>query len=103
MRNAELTASSTNPLPAQRPWSGGSNCWLKFASRLSLLLTPLKLCSNEVATGVTAADADAGPAAGEKAPLDLGVERAPRCPCRVVGPPVAAAGRDGADRPVLAA
>src|SRR5215469_1296450 len=43
MRYAELTGSRTNPLPWQRPWSGGSNCALKLVNWLSRLLTPLKL------------------------------------------------------------
>src|SRR5450755_4771916 len=61
MRYAELTGSSTKPLPSHSPWSGGSNVCSKLVTWLSRLLTPLKLASAElVAVAAAAADADAG-------------------------------------------
>src|ERR1019366_2571645 len=60
MRYAELTGSSTKPLPSHSPWSGGSNVCSKLVTWLSRLLTPLKLASAElVAVAAAAADADA--------------------------------------------
>src|SRR5450631_4075076 len=68
-RYAELTGSTTKPLPSQSPWSGGSNVALKLVSWLSRLLTPLKLaCTVDVdlpevpaAPGARSADAAAAP------------------------------------------
>ena len=54
MRYAELTGSSTNPLPLHRPWSGGSNFALKLVNWLSRLLTPLKLAIGELAAAAAA-------------------------------------------------
>src|SRR5690242_21767525 len=60
MRYAELTGSSTKPLPSHRPWSGGSNVCSKLVNWLSRLLTPSKLTRGElVAAAATAADAGA--------------------------------------------
>src|SRR5450755_693848 len=58
MRYAELTGSSTKPLPLHSPWSGGSNVCSKLVTWLSRLLTPLKLTRAELLAA--AADADAG-------------------------------------------
>src|SRR5437899_941419 len=62
MRYAELTASSTKPLPSHSPWSGGSNVCSKLVTWLSRLLTPLKLTSGERVAVTAAAAAVAGPA-----------------------------------------
>src|ERR1700722_11742647 len=65
MRYAELTGSSTKPLPSHRPWSGGSNVCSKLVTWLSRLLTPLKLTRAElVAAAAAASDADADAGAG---------------------------------------
>src|SRR5579862_2969729 len=60
MRYAELTGSSTKPLPSHSPWSGGSNFCSKLVTWLSRLLTPLKLTRAELAAAAAAADAGAG-------------------------------------------
>ncbi len=52
IRYAELTGSRTKPLPAHRPWSGGSNSAPKFVCSLSRLLTPLKFSSNVLVLAV---------------------------------------------------
>src|SRR5215469_13166262 len=54
MVKAELTDSTTKPLPTQRPWSGGSNSRPKLVTALSWLLTPLKLLKSTLACVVTA-------------------------------------------------
>src|SRR5215472_897161 len=54
MVKAELTGSTTKPLPTQRPWSGGSNSRPKLVTALSWLLTPLKLLKSTLACVVTA-------------------------------------------------
>src|ERR1700730_1593486 len=59
MRYAELTGSSTKPLPSHSPWSGGSNVCSKLVTWLSRLLTPLKLTRADL-VAVAAAAADAG-------------------------------------------
>ena len=46
MVKAELTGSTTKPLPTHNPWSGGSNCAPKLVFALSRLLTPLKPSSS---------------------------------------------------------
>src|SRR4029077_16377956 len=43
---AEFTISTTKPLPAHSPWSGGSNSSPKFVTSLSRLEVPLKFCSS---------------------------------------------------------
>src|SRR5580704_17336901 len=63
MRYAELTGSSTKPLPSHSPWSGGSNVCSKLVNWLSRLLTPLKLTRAEL-VAAAAADADAGAGVG---------------------------------------
>src|SRR4029077_16840382 len=44
-RHAELTISTTKPLPSHRPWSGGSNFAPKLVISLSRRPTPLKLAT----------------------------------------------------------
>src|ERR1700755_3149978 len=82
MRYAELTGSSTKPLPSHTPWSGGSTVCSKLVNWLSRLLTPSKLTMGElVAAAATAADADA-------AGIVSGAEKVPD------GSPPAAPGSD---------
>src|SRR5712692_9741350 len=54
MVKAELTGSTTKPLPTQSPWSGGSNSAPKLVFALSRLLTPLKPSSSDDADVITA-------------------------------------------------
>ncbi len=87
MRYAELTGSSTKPLPSHSPWSGGSNVCSKLVNWLSRLLTPSKLTIGElVAAAATAADAgEAGivsvaekwPDGSRRAALGPGADGAP--------------------------
>src|SRR5258708_36627037 len=67
MRYAELTGSSTKPLPLHSPWSGGSNFCSKLVNWLSRLLTPLKLTRAEL-VAVAAAAVAADPGASGPAP-----------------------------------
>jgi hypothetical protein len=55
-----LTGSSTNPLPAQSPWSGGSKVALKLVTSMSRLLTPLRSCSRVPVEADVAAPATGG-------------------------------------------
>src|ERR1700722_1209276 len=78
MRYAELTGSSTKPLPSHSPWSGGSNVCSKLVTWLSRLLTPLKLTRAELLAAAAAA-ADAGAPGTASAPENWpdGSRRAP--------------------------
>src|ERR1700734_4556023 len=80
MRYAELTGSSTKPLPSHSPWSGGSNVCSKLVTWLSRLLTPLKLTRAEpLAAATAAADAGAG-APGTASAAEKGPDRSRRAP-----------------------
>src|SRR5689334_20216645 len=99
MRYAELTGSSTKPLPSHNPWSGGSNFCSKLVNWLSRLLTPSKLTRGElVAAAATAADAGAPGIIsvaekwpdGSRRPLSVPAPTAPRWPAPFwapAGPP----------------
>src|SRR5437016_13809838 len=80
----------TKPLPAHKPWSGGSNSWPKFVTALSRLETPLKFAISGEAprTGEDAARGAA--AAGAPVRRERGIGRAPWL--RPVDAPVAAVG-----------
>src|SRR6201995_40048 len=106
MRYAELTGSSTKPLPSHSPWSGDSNVRSKLVNWLSRLLTPSKLTMGELVAGAAGA---AGPAragrvgpggvpAGQRAGPGLapGAEGDPRCAGRGPGTGVGAGRGRGA-------
>src|SRR3954464_1403683 len=77
IRKAEFTGSRTNPLPTQRPWSGGSNSAPKFVTALSRLLTPLKLRTRPAGEVALSTLADGG-TSGTAPPSTGCVGRGPR-------------------------
>src|SRR5689334_8159813 len=99
MRYAELTASSTKPLPLHNPWSGGSNVCSQLVNWLSRLLTPSKLTTGELAVvAAAAAEADAPGIASVAEKVPDGSRRAPLGTTRVAADGAAAGALPGTSR-----